>query len=163
MRESILYNAYIAQDKVRSLMNKYSYKMSLAEQDWFTNLGISEPELFYNLPCQFNRQTSLALLTSDNMPEFFKTHHCDKPRNINIFHRNGCGPTPGSCHNTIPANMSQLYDINIDIDQFWLSVRRKKTFPLLLRDVLYIKCVPPAWQYCLDVYNEIIPINGLPP
>ena len=95
MRESNLYNAYIAQDNVRSLMNKYSYKMSLAEQDWFTNLGISEPELFYNLPCQFNRQTSLALLTSDNMPEFFKTHHCDKPSNITYSTVTAAARPPG--------------------------------------------------------------------
>ena len=43
MRKSNLYNAYITPDEVGSLMKKYSYRMSLAEQDWFTNLGISHP------------------------------------------------------------------------------------------------------------------------
>ena len=33
--------------------------MFLAEQDWLTNLGWTEPDLFYNLPCTFNRQTSI--------------------------------------------------------------------------------------------------------
>ena len=38
---------------------RYGYTMFLAEQDWLTNLGWTEPDLFYNLPCTFNRQTSI--------------------------------------------------------------------------------------------------------
>ena len=40
-------------------MPRYGYTMFLAEQDWLTNLGWTEPDLFYNLPCTFNRQTSI--------------------------------------------------------------------------------------------------------
>ena len=59
MRQDPVYNKYITPEGVDVLMNKYLYKMFLAEQDWLTNLGFSHPHLFYNLPCQFNRQTSI--------------------------------------------------------------------------------------------------------
>ena len=59
MRESDLYNMYTTSQGVDKLMKKYSYKMFLAEQDWLTNLGFTHPHMIYNLPCQFNRQTSI--------------------------------------------------------------------------------------------------------
>ena len=59
MRNSTLYNKYTAPTGVDALMSKYLYEMFLAEQDWLTNLGFTHPQLFYNLPCQFNRQTSI--------------------------------------------------------------------------------------------------------
>ena len=59
MRRSELYNYYTSPGGVDELMTKYSYRMFLAEQDWLTNLGFSHPHLIHNLPCQFNRQTSI--------------------------------------------------------------------------------------------------------
>ena len=59
MRGSRLYNKYTTAEGVRELMTKYSYRMFLAEQDWLTNLGFTHPSMIYNLPCQFNRQTSI--------------------------------------------------------------------------------------------------------
>ena len=59
MRRSSQYNKYTTVDGVGDLMTKYSYRMFLAEQDWLTNLGFTHPSMIYNLPCQFNRQTSI--------------------------------------------------------------------------------------------------------
>ena len=59
MRRSSLYNQYTTAGGVESLLTKYSYRMFLAEQDWLTNLGFTHPSMIYNLPCQFNRQTSI--------------------------------------------------------------------------------------------------------
>ena len=59
MRRSSLYNHYTTVGGVERLMSKFSYKMFLAEQDWLTNLGFTHPNMIYNLPCQFNRQTSI--------------------------------------------------------------------------------------------------------
>ena len=59
MRRSEEYNKYTTPEGVDSLMTRYSYRMFLAEQDWLTNLGFSHPQMIYNLPCQFNRQTSI--------------------------------------------------------------------------------------------------------
>ena len=62
MRASAVYNEYIAPRGVDRLMTRFMYQMFLAEQDWLTNLGWSHPDLFYNLPCEFNRQTSIRNL-----------------------------------------------------------------------------------------------------
>ena len=62
MRASAVYNGYIAPRGVDRLMTSFMYQMFLAEQDWLTNLGWSHPDLFYNLPCEFNRQTSIRNL-----------------------------------------------------------------------------------------------------
>ena len=62
MRASAVYNKYIAPAGVDRLMTSFMYRMFLAEQDWLTNLGWTHPELFYNLPCEFNRQTSIRNL-----------------------------------------------------------------------------------------------------
>ena len=62
MRASAVYNKYITSKGVDKLMTSFMYKMFLAEQDWLTNLGWTRPDLFYNLPCEFNRQTSIRNL-----------------------------------------------------------------------------------------------------
>ena len=62
MRVSAVYTEYIKPQGVDRLMTRYMYKMFLAEQDWLTNLGWTHPELFHNLPCVFNRQTSIRNL-----------------------------------------------------------------------------------------------------
>merc|ERR1719483_700444 len=62
MRKSKLYNSYFTPDKVTELTKLYMYNMTLGDQDWFTNLGFSHPELFSVLPCQYNAQTSIQYL-----------------------------------------------------------------------------------------------------
>jgi hypothetical protein len=37
------------------------YPISLAEQDFFTNLGFTHPDLFQVLPCHFNAQYSIQV------------------------------------------------------------------------------------------------------
>ena len=71
--------------------------MTLAHQDWFTNLQWSQPSLFYILPCQFNTQTSVQYFRPPWEAEFESYHHCDNRSNILIIHRNGCGPHPAAC------------------------------------------------------------------
>jgi hypothetical protein len=38
------------------------YPINLAEQDFFTNLGYTYPDLFQVLPCHFNAQTSIQVI-----------------------------------------------------------------------------------------------------
>ena len=142
--------------------------MFLAEQDWMTNLGFSYPHLFYHLPCQFNRQTTIDYLKPPWVDIFHSYHHCDLPRNIKIFHRNGCGPTPKCCGHDYPSNGSQLHDINMDMEQFWLSVsninkfERTKLgmFSKLLSEILFLNCVPDAREFCLNVVSGIDPLDS---
>ena len=61
MRSSKLYNEFVTGDRVRQLHNLYMFDYSLGDQDWFSELGFSHPDLFHLLPCQFNRQTSIQV------------------------------------------------------------------------------------------------------
>ena len=51
--------------------SRFGFQISLAEQDFFTNLGFIHPELFHILPCTFNKQESIQVrsrgdLTTNN-------------------------------------------------------------------------------------------------
>ena len=58
-------------------------------QDWLTLLGWETGELFYPLPCQFNRQTDRIYKTDYWLELFNIYHHCDQT--ALIIHNNGEG------------------------------------------------------------------------
>jgi hypothetical protein len=89
------------------------YPISLAEQDFFTNLGFTHPDLFQVLPCHFNAQFSIQVgvfhtffylictvryfrLILKNMSIYFQYltipyegifnsyHYCDKKTNLKV-------------------------------------------------------------------------------
>lgn len=129
MRKSNLYNSYITPERVNELTKLYMYNMTLGDQDWFTNLGFSQPELFYLLPCQFNAQTSIQYLRPPWESVFDEYHYCDKKRNMKIIHRNGCGPMPEQCGYTPEpdseywAGKSHITDMYMDIEALWELMR----------------------------------------
>jgi hypothetical protein len=43
----------------------------LAEQDFFTNLGFTHPDLFQILPCHFNAQTSIQVCERNIFSDVF--------------------------------------------------------------------------------------------
>ena len=104
------------------------------------------------------------------METFNNYHGCDKPSSVHIFHRNGCGPTAQSCGNKeLFQNMSQIYDINLDIGFLWqiipnistISKRSKlKKFSNLLNELVIMNCVIEAREYCLGVRKLEIPLDG---
>merc|ERR1719499_1411073 len=98
MRRSSLYNSYLTPDMVTLLEKKYFYGYTLAEQDWFTSLYYSHPDLFYVLPCKFNRQTSIQFLKPPVEDLFEQFHSCEPKSEVVIFHQNGCGPLPSNCN-----------------------------------------------------------------
>ena len=90
--------------KVSKLISEYSMKITLGDQDWFTMLGWKIPSLFYNLPCEFNLQTSLQYLAQYKLEnntelarEFHKYNYCVPRHNAKIMHSNGCGPKIEHC------------------------------------------------------------------
>ena len=156
MRESVSYNQYVTPEGVDQLMKKYMFKMSVGDQDWMTNLGFSHPDLFYHLPCQFNRQTSIDYLRPPWMDIFHSYHHCDLPSKVNIAHRNGCGPTPRCCGHLYPNSGSQLHNINVDVEQLWKSLAEinsveKLELSNLLSDILVLNCATNGIEFCFNV------------
>ena len=129
MRKSKLYNSYITPERVTKLTQLYLYNMTLGDQDWFTNLGFSHPDLFYILPCQFNAQTSIQYLQPPWESVFDQYHNCDQKKNVKIYHRNGCGPMPEQCGYTPPPDSeywqgkSHLTDMYMDIEALWEIMR----------------------------------------
>ena len=117
--------------------------------------------------CLLIIQLILASMLTDSWKDIFdKYHSCDLPTNIKIYHRNGCGPTPRSCHNLLSnsAHTSQLHDLNINIDGFWESIallrswnstkyRSLSKLSYILADTVYMNCVMEAMDYCMDVRN----------
>ena len=130
MRGSALYNSYLTPSMISQLTTQFMYKITLAEQDWFTNLGYIHPHLFHILPCIFNRQTSIQFLKPPWEQIFENFHSCEQKKEVAIFHINGCGPTPQSCK-FYPENMTTEYwrgrsmymeDIHIDIERLWQPI-----------------------------------------
>ena len=130
MRQSILYNSYLIPQMISNMTNQFMYEVSLAEQDWFTNLGFNHPNFFYVLPCRFNRQTSIQFLKPPFEEMFEEFHSCGSKQDVAICHGNGCGPTPQDCH-FFPENSTTEYwktrkmymeDIHMDVEVFWLRM-----------------------------------------
>ena len=160
MRQSEVLAHLLQPDKVQSLLDKYGIaRMSLGDQDWLTCLGLDQPQLFYVLPCHFNRQTDIMYLRSGWEKDFDEYHHCDTSERVKVVHRNGCGPTPAFCGNTVDGgNRTLLYDVNLDVEAFWREISGladKKAYSslekisLLLQRSMYINCVYTATEYCM--------------
>ena len=50
MRKSKKYKKYLELSRTVEMIEKYRFHLTLAFQDWFTEVGFESPELFYNLP-----------------------------------------------------------------------------------------------------------------
>ena len=69
------------------LEEKYKISGTVGDQDWLTLLGWETEELFYLLPCEFNRQTD-KIYNTDYWRELFNIYHrCDVT--AQIIHNNG--------------------------------------------------------------------------
>lgn len=92
MRKSELYNQLLSNEKIEYLTKKYYFKGHLGDQDFFTLLGMEHEELFYVLPCQWNRQLCRWWGEhgyADIINEYYK---CDGE--VFIYHGNCNTPIP---------------------------------------------------------------------
>ena len=80
MRSSSLYNEFVTADRVRQLHSLYIFDYALGDQDWFSELGFSHPNLFHILSCQFNRQTSIQV--------------CENQQKLNVWSMNLSSTVP---------------------------------------------------------------------
>jgi len=142
MRKSEVYNSFLNREKVNFLVQKFGYQISLAEQDFFTNLNFIHPELFHILPCQFNKQVSIQYNRPPFEAVFDSYHYCDKKENIKIFHLNGCGPAPKDCGQT-PGPDSKYYNktgsqfLHMDMSVYWRTMVSIRTGDWHWQDSMY--------------------------
>jgi len=95
MRQSSTWESLLQPEKVFDLMRTYGYHVTLGDQDWFTNVGFENRDLYYRLPCQFNSQVSVQYWRPPFEENFMEYHHCEKP--YHVIHKNGCGPDKATC------------------------------------------------------------------
>jgi xylosyl alpha-1,3-xylosyltransferase len=94
MRESTLYNELIKPESVDSLTHKYFFKGHLGDQDFFSLVGMEHPELFFVLPCTWNRQLC-TWWGEHGYADVFKQYY-DCSGRVNIYH--------GNCNTAIPRD-----------------------------------------------------------
>lgn len=92
IRNCDIYNQALLSVNLQALADKYLFRGNLGDQDFFTLLSFEYPELFYVLPCTWNRQLCRWFETH-GYHEYFNTfHNCQG--DINIYH--------GNCNSTLP-------------------------------------------------------------
>ena len=92
MRSSERYNALLTPKEIALRVARYDgFKGHLGDQDFYTLLALDDPELFYVLPCGWNRQlcTFWRKVHPDVFDEYFR---CEG--HISIYH--------GNCQTEIP-------------------------------------------------------------
>ena len=94
MKKSELYNSIINNpESVKNLMEKYHFKGHLGDQDLFTLLSMEHEELFYVLPCGWNRQLCKWWEDKGYQQVFQSYFACQG--HISIYH--------GNCDTKIPV------------------------------------------------------------
>ena len=89
MRTSVLYKEYLSNPAaLQHLSEKYYFRGHLGDQDFYTLLSFEHPELFYLLPCTWNRQLCTWWNDKGYHEIFHLYHNCEGY--VNVYHGN-CG------------------------------------------------------------------------
>lgn len=86
MRESTIYNDVISAETVDKLTKKYYFKGHLGDQDFFSLISFEYEDLFYVLPCTWNRQLCQWWKYHGYENVFDSYYKCHGK--INIYHGN---------------------------------------------------------------------------
>ncbi|WAR15024.1 XXLT1-like protein [Mya arenaria] len=92
MRKSRLYNSLINAESIKNLTEKYMFKGHLGDQDFYALISLDHEELFYVLPCTWNRQLCTWWRDHGYADVFDQYFKCEG--HINIYH--------GNCNTEIP-------------------------------------------------------------
>lgn len=92
LRESTLYNSLLQPDVIKNLTEKYKFKGHLGDQDFYTLVALEHPQLFYVLPCTWNRQLCQWWRDKGYENIFDNYYRCEG--HVNLYH--------GNCDTVIP-------------------------------------------------------------
>lgn len=92
MRASDLYNSLINENTLAELTKLYHFKGHLGDQDFFTLISMKYEQLFYILPCGWNRQLCAWWKDHGYQSVFDEYYTCDGP--VHILHGNCNTPIP---------------------------------------------------------------------
>ena len=92
MRQSSLYNSLLDAASIARLTSELHFKGHLGDQDFFTLVGMRYEQLFYILPCQWNRQLCRWWEGNGYKDVFESYFRCDG--DIMVYHGNCNTPIP---------------------------------------------------------------------
>ena len=95
MRQSKLYNSLLNPQQIDLLTKKYHFKGHLGDQDFYSLISFDYEELFYVLPCQWNRQLCQWWRYHGYSHVFDDYYQCNS--SIKLYH--------GNCNSVIPSNL----------------------------------------------------------
>lgn len=108
MRSSQLYDSLLTHEAVDGLTQKYHFKGHLGDQDFFTLIGMEHEQLFYVLPCTWNRQLCRWWGEHGYADVIDLYYKCDG--HVNIYH--------GNCNTPIPRD-----DDDIEYDNYLEQIK----------------------------------------
>lgn len=109
LRQSELYDSLLNHETIDRLTAKYQFKGHLGDQDFFTLVGMEHEEMFYVLPCEWNRQLCRWWGEHGYEHVFDDYFRCEPPSDddgranddgIKIYH--------GNCNTAIPLDDDDL-------------------------------------------------------
>ena len=94
MRSSTLYNSLITVESIEKLTAEFKFKGHLGDQDFFTLVAMKHEQLFYVIPCNWNRQLCTWWRdTGGYKGEAFDVYHRCKGA-VKLYHGNCNTPIP---------------------------------------------------------------------
>ncbi|KAL1484002.1 hypothetical protein MTO96_032820 [Rhipicephalus appendiculatus] len=93
VRSSSTYKKFLTASGVQWLVEKYSFEGTLGDQDFYSLLSWEFPELFYVLPCTWNRQLCEWWRHHGYADVFDEYYRCNGT--VHIYH--------GNCNSSIPS------------------------------------------------------------
>lgn len=92
MRGSEAYREILRVDFIQKYSEKYHFKGHLGDQDFFSLASMEKPELFYVLPCSWNKQLCVWWKDKGYGDVFDMYFNCPQP--IHVYHGNCNTPIP---------------------------------------------------------------------
>ena len=92
MRTSHAYASFLGDNVIKVLTQKYFFKGHLGDQDFFSLISLENPDLFYILPCTWNRQLCRWWQDKGYADVFDQYFSC--PGHIDVYHGNCNTPIP---------------------------------------------------------------------
>jgi len=99
LRQSILFNSYLEHPNlIERLIEKYHFKHThLGDQDFYTLLSFEYRDLFYFLPCYWNRQLCTWWKNKGYDDVWNEYYNCNNDESIYLYH--------GNCQTAIPKKL----------------------------------------------------------
>ncbi|XP_030842708.1 xyloside xylosyltransferase 1-like [Strongylocentrotus purpuratus] len=92
MLQSVHFEDYMRPEKVVELRDKFHFKGHLGDQDFYTLVSMEMEDLFYNLPCSWNKQLC-SWWKDKGYADVWDQYYVCKEK-INIYHGNCNTPIP---------------------------------------------------------------------